>query len=204
MRFGVSVLVRQQADPHELRRSARVFHHGREVRRRFAERPGFCESRAKPGRSEDDGCFDFSYIDEKANAEQRKALEEISWAIQPPSSKTVSVRFVPITRVIEGKNHKITIGEYGTFTGHLMESVMGGAPKITNAPGADPIRTQFEQGQTSAFQYKDESQDWNSTGSNYMYTNFETDSEQYEKFGTMMMHMMEQSKKGEAASEHKH
>src|SRR5262245_13039837 len=40
--------------------------------------------------------FDFSYIDEKANPEQRKALEEISWAIQPPASKTVSTRYVPI------------------------------------------------------------------------------------------------------------
>jgi hypothetical protein len=139
--------------------------------------------------------FDYLYIDEKANAEQRKALEEIAWTIQPKASNNVQVRYVPITRTIEGKEHHVTIGEYGSFSAHLMESAMGGAPKIVNAPGADPMRAQFEQGLTSAFRYTDASQNWNTKNSNYMFTNFEVDSEQYDKFNAMMMQKMEEMKK---------
>jgi hypothetical protein len=149
--------------------------------------------------------FDYLYIDERADAEQRKALEEISWAIQAKASPTVEIRYVPITRTIEGKEHKVTIGSYGTFSAHLVEGVLGKVPTITNAPGADPIRAEFQQGETSAFVYTDASQNWNSKKSNYMYTNFEVDSEQYEKFNATMMQMMEEMKKQQQPmTEHKH
>jgi hypothetical protein len=148
--------------------------------------------------------FDYVYVDEKANAEQRKALEEISWATMPAASPNVKIRYVPITRSIDGKVHKIQIGEYGSFSAHLMEGGLGGgAPKIVNAPGADPIRKEFEQGTTLTFLYKDAEQDWNTQNSNYMYTNFEVDSKQYEEFGAMMMKKMEAMQK-EKQSEHQH
>jgi len=147
--------------------------------------------------------FDYLYIDEKANAEQRKALEEIAWATQAKASNNVSVRYVPITRVIEGKEHRVTIGEHGSFAAHLIEGGLGGVPKIVNAPGADPIRAEFEQGKTSAFRYTDASQDWNTKDSNYMFTNFEVDSDQYDKYNAMMMQKMQEMKKPEG-TEHKH
>ncbi|MCI0416805.1 DUF1326 domain-containing protein [bacterium] len=146
--------------------------------------------------------FDYSYIDEKANAEQRKALEEISWMIMSKASANVKVLYVPITRKIDGNVHQITIGEVGTFSAHLMEGGLGGTPKISNAPGADPIRAEFQQGTTDAFKYTDASQNWNSQGSNYMFTNFEVDSEQYEKFNSMMMQKMEEMKKKKGTEHH--
>ncbi len=148
--------------------------------------------------------FDYLYIDEKATQEQRKALEEISWMTQPKSSPKVEIRYVPITRSIDGKMHNITIGQYGTFSAHLMEGGFGGgAPKISHAPGADPIRAEFEQGTTASFRYTDASQNWDTKDSNYMFTSFEVDSEQYAKFGAMMMKKMEEMKKQKEA-EHQH
>lgn len=143
--------------------------------------------------------FDYLYIDEKATPDQRKALEEISWATQPKSSPKVEIRYVPISRNIDGNMHNITIGQYGTFSAHLMESALGGAPKISHAPGADPIRAEFEQGTTTAFHYTDASQLWDSKNSNYMFTNFDVDSEQYAKFGAMMIQKMEEMKKQKEA-----
>src|SRR5215467_4566171 len=72
--------------------------------------------------------FSTDYIDEKANAEQRKALEAIAAVVLPsnnasPNFKSTSV---PITRKIEGKDHIITIGTVATFTGHLVEGGLGG------------------------------------------------------------------------------
>ncbi len=146
--------------------------------------------------------FDYLYIDEKANPEQRKALEEINWMIQPKSSPKVEIRYVPISRSIDGNMHSVTIGQYGTFSAHLMEAALGGAPKISNAPGADPIRAQFEQGLTTMFRYTDAEQNWDSKNSNYMFTNFDVDSEQYAKFGAMMMQKMEEMKKQKEAEHH--
>jgi hypothetical protein len=140
--------------------------------------------------------FDYLYIDEKATPEQRAALQEIAYATEGKESPNVQVRYVPITRTVEGKIHHITIGQYGSFSAHLMDSFLGGAPKLSHVPGADPIRAQFEQGITTAFQYNDASQDWNTQGSNYMFTNFDVNSEQYEKFVADMMQKMEEMKKG--------
>jgi hypothetical protein len=131
--------------------------------------------------------FDYSYIDEKASAEQRKALEAISWAIMPAASPNVKVRYAPLTRVIEGKEHKIKIGDYGRFSGQLMGSVLGGTPTVSNVPFADPIRKEYQQGTTTEFLYTDAEQKWDSKDSNYMFTSFETDSDQYEKYGAMIL-----------------
>lgn|GEM_PF-815225 len=148
--------------------------------------------------------FDYLYIDEKASAEQRKALEEIAWATEHKESSNVQVRYVPITRTVDGKVHKVAVGQYGTFSAHLFESALGGAPKITHAPGADPMRAEFLQGTTLIFKYNDASQDWNSQNSNYMFTNFDVNSAQYEKFNAMMMQMMDEMKKQKESGQHKH
>lgn len=148
--------------------------------------------------------FDYLYIDEKATPEQRKALEALAWATEPKESSNVQVRYVPISRKIEGNLHNITIGQYGTFSAHLLDSLLGGPPKISHAPGADPIRAEFLQGVTTAFKYTDASQDWNTQGSNYMFTDFDVNSDQYEKFGTTMMQKMQEMKKQKEGAEHKH
>src|SRR5256714_10499757 len=60
--------------------------------------------------------FSYNYIDEKANPEQRKALEAIAATVLVPgASKKTETRYVPITRKIEGKDHEIVIGQHGTF-----------------------------------------------------------------------------------------
>src|SRR5947199_10793214 len=57
--------------------------------------------------------FAYYYIDEKANAEQRKALEAIaSKVLTPGASKKTETRHVPITRKLEGKDHQITRRQY--------------------------------------------------------------------------------------------
>ncbi|HEX9636895.1 MAG TPA: DUF1326 domain-containing protein [Acidobacteriota bacterium] len=149
--------------------------------------------------------FDYLYIDERANTEQRQALEDIAWTIQPKASSNVQVRYVPITRQIEGNEHRVAIGQHGSFAGHLMDSLLGGAPRIMHAPGADPMRAEFRQGQTTAFRYTDASQDWNSNQSNYMYTEFEVDSEQYAVFNAKVKQMMEAKQQaGGAEPDHQH
>jgi hypothetical protein len=138
--------------------------------------------------------FDYLYVDEKATPEQRKALEALAWAIEPAESKNVKTQYVAITRQVEGKEHHITIGKTGSFSAHLMEG-LSGVPKIVGAPYADPIRASFEQGQTSAFRYTDASQDWNTKDSNYMFTDFDVNSDQYAAFGAKVEKMMEAMKK---------
>ena len=57
--------------------------------------------------------FDYVYIDEKANEEQREALKEVAAHFFPMAAKKREFRFVPITRQIEGKEHITTVGKYG-------------------------------------------------------------------------------------------
>src|SRR5439155_16365955 len=57
--------------------------------------------------------FDYVYIDDKANEEQRAALKALSGHFFPPAAKSREFRFVPISRKIEGTEHACTIGEYG-------------------------------------------------------------------------------------------
>jgi len=52
------------------------------------------------------------YVDEKANPEQRKALLAIMKETSPPAAppERTYVRYVPITRTIQGKEHIVTMG----------------------------------------------------------------------------------------------
>jgi hypothetical protein len=128
--------------------------------------------------------FSTNYIDEKANPEQRKALEAIAAVVLPSNngSKNFKTIYAPITRKIEGKDHIITIGNVATFTGHLVEGGLGGSSKITNPPGADPIHHQYAQGKTTKMTYSDSDQNWDWKDTNYMLGTFTVDSDQYKKY----------------------
>src|SRR5436309_1467618 len=73
--------------------------------------------------------FDYVYIDEKANDDQRQALKDMAAHLFPLAAKAREFRYVPITRKIERDEHASTIGDYGMFSGHLLEGGYGGAPK---------------------------------------------------------------------------
>ncbi len=140
--------------------------------------------------------FSTNYIDERANPEQRKALEAIAAIVLPSknASSNFKTEYVPITRKIEGKEHIITIGNVGTFSGHLVEGGLGGSSKITNPPGADPIHHQYTQGKTSKMVYTDSSQNWDWNDSNYMQGKFTVDSEQYTKYTAGLAQKMAKEK----------
>src|SRR5436309_3321673 len=126
--------------------------------------------------------FAYNYIDEKASPEQRKALEAIAGKILVPgASKKTETRYVPISRKIEGKEHQITIGQYGAFHGHLIEGGLGGSAKIVNPPGADPLHHEYAQGRTSKLTFNDAAEDWSWDNSNYMLETFAVDNVQYKK-----------------------
>jgi hypothetical protein len=148
--------------------------------------------------------FSYLYIDEKANDAQRKALQAIAMTVFGPASPNTEVRYLPITRTIEGKEHKISVGDYWKFHGHIVEGGLGGSAKITNPPAADPIHHEFEQGKTTLLTYKDAGQNWNYSNSNYMFGTFTVDSEQYKKFAAAMAQKMEEMKKSQKPEEHKH
>ena len=126
--------------------------------------------------------FDYVYIDEKANEDQRAALKELAAHFFAPGAKKREFRFVPITRKIEGTEHISTIGEYALCSGHLVEGGLGGAPKVVNPPLADPTHRQYLQGETTKLTYKDAGQNWTYEKSNYMRNKFDTDNKEYEKF----------------------
>jgi hypothetical protein len=136
------------------------------------------------------------YIDEKANPEQRKALETIMRETSPPAApaERTRVAYVPITRKIEGSEHIVTLGNFGGFSAHLLPGGMGGAPRIVNPPGADPIHKEYQQGRTTKQTYTDSGQKWDWSNSNYMYGTFQTDSDEYGKFNQAMTQQMEKMK----------
>lgn len=140
--------------------------------------------------------FSYLYVDAKATPEQRQALEEIGKVVLPyGASPKTKIRYVPITRTFSGKEHKITIGEVGTFHGHLLEGGLGGTPKIVNPPGADPIHHEYQQGKTTKFTYNDAGQSWDTKDSNYMLGTFTVDSDQYAKFSAGLAQKMAGMKK---------
>ena len=137
------------------------------------------------------------YVDEKANPAQRKALEAIARATFPPAAppEKTMLRYVPITRKVEGSEHIVSVGNYGTFSGHLVSGGMGsGHPKIVLPPGADPIHKEYMQGRTTKQTYNDSGQKWDWSNSNYMYTTFDVTSEEYDRFVAAMMQEMEKAK----------
>ena len=137
--------------------------------------------------------FAYLYVDEKANAEQRKALEQIAMAVGGPAApkEKMKVRYVPIGRKVADKEHQVTVGSYGEYSGHLIEGGLGEHSKITNPTGADPIRKEFYQGRTSKYVYNDADQKWNWKNSNYMWTKFDVTSEDYEKFAAGLAQKMQ-------------
>ncbi len=140
--------------------------------------------------------FNYYYIDEKADPKQRDALKAIANEVLTPGASPKSeVRIVPIARKIDGKEHSISLGKYGSFSGHLVEGGLGGSVKITNPPGADPLHKEYSQGETTALAYNDAGQNWDMKGSNYMYGTFELDSAQYEKFAAGLAQKMAAMKK---------
>jgi len=140
--------------------------------------------------------FSYIYLDEKANPDQRKALEAVARTILPvAASPKVEVRVVPIARAIDGKEHKISLGQYGSFSGHLMEGGMGGPARIINPPGADPLHHEYEQGKTTKLAFNDAGQNWDFQDSNYMLGTFEVDSVQYEKYSAGLAQKMQPAKK---------
>ena len=141
----------------------------------------------------------WNYIDEKANPEQRKALEAIAMTVLPSKngSANFETKYVPITRKIEGKDHIITIGNVATFTGHLVKGGLGGNSKITNPPGADPLHHEYAQGKTSKMIYTDSGQNWDWQDSNYMLGTFTIDSAQYEKYAAGLAQKMMKQKSAE-------
>src|SRR2546421_11228203 len=145
--------------------------------------------------------FSTNYIDEKANPEQRKALEAIAGAVLPSNngSKNFKTVYVPITRKIEGKDHIIAVGNVATFTGHLVEGGLGGSSRITNPPGADPLHHQYAQGKTTKMIYNDSDQNWDWTETNYNLGNFTLESEQYAKVVGGLAQKMGKKEKTESA-----
>ena len=139
--------------------------------------------------------FNYYYIDEKATPEQREALKAIATTVLAGGASPKSeIRYVPLVRTIDGKEHTISLGKYGTFSGHVVEGGLGGSVKIVNPPGADPLHHEYLQGENTKFTYKDAGQDWNFSGSNYMFGTFEIDSEQYEKFAAGLAQKMAANK----------
>lgn len=134
--------------------------------------------------------FDNVYIDEKANEDQRQALKALAAHFFPPGAKAREFRFVSITRNIEGPQHRITVGQYGAFAGHLIEGGYGGAPKVSNAPLADPTHKSFLQGEATSLTYNDAGQGWKYENSNYMYNKFDVNHKEYGKFEADMAKKM--------------
>jgi hypothetical protein len=140
--------------------------------------------------------FNYYYIDEKATPEQREALKALAKTVLAPNaSPKEEIRIVPLVRTISGKEHKISLGKYGEFSGHLIDGGLGGATKITNPPGADPLHQEYSQGQTTSIAYNDADHPWKAEGSNYMFGTFEIDSEQYEKYAAGLAQKMAAMKK---------
>ena len=138
--------------------------------------------------------FDYIYIDDKANEQQRQALKDLAQHLFPPAAKAREYRFVPITRKIEGGEHVSTVGNYAYCSGHLIDGGYGGAPKVSNPPLADPTHKEFLQGEATRLTYNDAGQNWKYENSNYMRNKFSVTSREYEKYEEAMAKKMSQLK----------
>src|SRR5438093_1407710 len=113
-------------------------------------------------------------------------------ATKPAPARTPrkEIRYVAIQRTISGKEHAISLGQYGKFSGHLVEGGLGGAAKIVNPPGADPLHKEYDQGTTTLINFNDAGKSWNFENSNYMFGTFQLDSELYEKYAAGLAQKM--------------
>ena len=144
------------------------------------------------------GTWKFSniYIDEKANPQQREALLAIAAKVLPvEGSPKKEIRYVAINRTVSGKEHAISLGQYGKFSGHLIEGGLGGSAKIVNPPGADPLHKEYEQGTTTQIAFNDAGRNWNFENSNYMFGTFQLDSDMYETYSAGLAQKMAAQKK---------
>src|SRR3989449_5018177 len=83
--------------------------------------------------------FSNVYVDEKANLQQREALLAIATKVLPiDSSPKKEIRYVAIQRTISGKEHAISLGQYGKFSGHLVEGGSGRGGENHQPPGRRP------------------------------------------------------------------
>ncbi len=141
--------------------------------------------------------FDYVYIDERANEQQREALKQIAGHLFPPAAKTREFRFVPISRSLQANEHQIGVGKYGEFSGHLVSGGDGKPPKVVNPPMADPTHKSFLQGETTTLAYHDAGQNWKYEHSNYMFNRFKVDDKQYAAFEAEMAKKMAKAGAGE-------
>jgi hypothetical protein len=138
--------------------------------------------------------FSYTYIDEKAKPEQRKALEAIAKVLDPGASKKTETRYVPITRKIEAgsRDHARRCASRVIWLKAVWE-----VPENRH-PGADPIHHRYAQGRTSKMTYTDADQNWAWDNSNYMFGTFTVDNVQYQKYAAGLAQKMAQMK-GEKA-----
>jgi len=158
---------------------------------------GIAESPEGKTMAESMGDWNFAvfYLDAKANPQQRAALEAIAKQTFPPMPPDrTKIRYVPITRTKEGDTHRVTIGQYGSFTAHLLPGAMGGTPKITNALMAEPMHKEWSQGITEKQTY-DDAKKWDFAKTNYMFGSFDVTNVDYEKFAADMEKAMKEKKK---------
>jgi len=134
--------------------------------------------------------FDYVYIDEKANEEQREALRTLATHFFPPAAKTREYRYVTITREIKGEEHTTTVGKYAVCSGHLIGGGSDGHPKVVNPPLSDPTHKQYLQGETTKLTYSDAGQGWEYKNSNYMWNKFEVSNKIYEEHEAKIAKMM--------------
>jgi hypothetical protein len=136
-------------------------------------------------------------IDEKASPEHRKALLAIAKQTLPPFAppERARVAYVPIYRSIAGQEHTVRIGDVSVMAGHLVEGGLGGPPRISNPPAADPIHREYRQGHSSELSYHDGERSWSFANTNYMFAAFDVSSEDYEKFMSAMAQKMAGGKK---------
>ena len=145
------------------------------------------------------GDWDFVtiYIDEKANPEQRKALEAIVRETAPPAAppERTRVAYVPITRKIEGSgahrhDRRRTAGSPRT----CCRGEWAARPR-SSIPRA-PIRStrSISRASRRSRPTPTRGKKWDWSNSNYMYGTFYTDSDEYAKFYAAMMQEMEKQK----------
>lgn len=134
--------------------------------------------------------FDHVYIDERATEAQREALKEVAAHLFPLAAKKREFKFVPISRQIQGTEHSVTVGKYGSFSGHLIDGGYTGTPKVSNPPLADPTHQEYLQGQTKIMTFNDAGQNWKYENSNYMRNKFKVDDRKYAKFEAEMAKKM--------------
>jgi hypothetical protein len=157
---------------------------------------GFTQSPEGKSMFESMGDFKFNeiYIDEKANPEQRKALEAIALETMPLAKpENTHVHYTPVALKVAGAEHAVAVGGVGQWSGHLMSGGFKGTPKIVNPPGADPFHKEYLQGVTTKQSYDDVAH-WNFENTNYMYTTFNVTSADMKQYAAAMEEMMKSMK----------